>query len=247
MSLSNLRLKRRSFVASAALTFGAALALSGCGGADDTPTYRYRLTLEVDTPEGLKTGSSVIEVETDVAGDYAIATPGRVSHELRGEAVTVDLGDGRVLFALLRSNSDSDWASRVMFMLAPAYAGEGAFQNRFDAMLRKRAEMALPRYFPRAGHLDARSAYPMLVTFGDLSDPTSVEQVDPDDLAATFGEGVRLERITVQMTDDPVTTGIEERLGWLGKIREMNLEREDFPSDIPVGDFSGMFKKETIR
>ena len=39
--------------------------------------------------------------------------------------------------------------------------------------------------------------------------------VDPDDLAATFGEGVTLERVTVQKTSDPVTSGFEERLGWL--------------------------------
>ncbi|MGB7418161.1 MAG: hypothetical protein WA918_03180, partial [Erythrobacter sp.] len=34
--------------------------------------------------------------------------------------------------------------------------------------------------------------------------------------AATFGEGTSLKRITVKLTDDPVTTGIDERLGWLG-------------------------------
>lgn len=60
-----------------------------------------------------------------------------------------------------------------------------------------------------------RESRPMLVTFDELGDPTSVALVDPDDLASTFGEGYVLRRITVQMTDDPVTTGIEERLGWL--------------------------------
>jgi hypothetical protein len=59
----------------------------------------------------------------------------------------------------------------------------------------------------------------MLVTFGDLADPTSVARVDPDDLASTFGEGVRLRRITVELTDDLVTTGIEKRLGWLPNVR----------------------------
>lgn len=37
-----------------------ALLLSGCG--DETPTYRYRMTVDVETPEGPRTGSSVIEV-----------------------------------------------------------------------------------------------------------------------------------------------------------------------------------------
>jgi hypothetical protein len=60
----------------------------------------------------------------------------------------------------------------------------------------------------------------MLVRFRDIADPTSVEKVDPDNLAASFGEGVKLRRITVQLTDDPVTTGIEKRLGWLRSVGE---------------------------
>jgi hypothetical protein len=50
------------------------------------------------------------------------------------------------------------------------------------------------------------------VTFGDIKDPTSVARVDPDDLAASFGAGVKLKAITVEITDDAVTTGIEKRL-----------------------------------
>ena len=235
-------MKRRGFLGAGVL--GALLAVSGCSAEDETPDYRYRLTVGVDTPEGVKTGSSVIEVETAVASERSIPNPGAVSHRVRGEAVAVDLPDGRTLFALLRSGNDIDWASRVMFLRA---ADGLDFEKRFEAMLRNRNELELPRMWPPVGHLEERPAYPMLVTFGDLDDPTSVEEVDPDDLAATFGEGVSLKRITVQMTDDLVTTGIEERLGWLGKIREMNLSLEDFPEGFPVGDFSGLFRKDTIR
>ena len=74
----------------------------------------------------------------------------------------------------------------------------------------------------------------MLVTFGDLNDPTSVERVDPDDLAATFGEGVSLKRITVQITDDPVTTGIEKRLVWLSKYPEPSLDPTHGPRDFSL-------------
>ena len=79
----------RGFVLSCAASL-AALMLSACG--DDTPTYRYRMTVEVETPEGLKTGSSVIEVSTDVASEYTIPTPGKVTNRVRGEAAAVDLG-----------------------------------------------------------------------------------------------------------------------------------------------------------
>jgi hypothetical protein len=60
-----------------------------------------------------------------------------------------------------------------------------------------------------------RSHYPLLVAFMDINDPNSVREVDPDNLAATFGPGVSLKRITLEITDEPVTEGkIESVLGW---------------------------------
>jgi len=56
---------------------------------------------------------------------------------------------------------------------------------------------------------------PLLVRFRDPNDPKTVERVDPNDLAASFGAGVKLTRATVEITDDPLTTGIEKRLPWL--------------------------------
>lgn len=207
----------------------AALLLSSCGMSDDTPTYRYRLTVEVDTPEGLKAGSSVIEVDTSVAGKFSIPTPGAVRFRARGEAVAVDLPDGRTLFALLRSENEADWAGNIMFLLAPKYRGEDAVAQTTRAITRNRREQVLPIVKPVGGGMK-RDGYPMLVTFGDIEDPTTVERVEPLDLAATFGEGVSLKRITVQVTDDTVTTGIEKRLGWLAEVRGALVH-------LPIGDY----------
>lgn len=163
--------------------------LGGCGLLpDETPDDGYRLTVEVDTPDGLKTGSSVIEV---------------------------DLGQRGVVFALLRSKDDVDFAARIMFLLAPkGTLDEDPYLGRFANMLEMREPIELPatqkKINPSLAEMKGR---PMLVTFTDLSDPTSVAEVDPDDLAPTFGKGVSLKRITVQITNDPVTTGIEKRLG----------------------------------
>ena len=75
----------------------------------------------------------------------------------------------------------------------------------------------------------------------------AVQRVDPANLAASFGPGIRLKRITVEVTDDDVTTGIEKRLQWLPKHRgtlKRNPPRHlDDPSDpdlltIDVGPFS---------
>ena len=65
--------------------------------------------------------------------------------------------------------------------------------------------------------------------FRDIRDLKSVEKVDPDNLAASFGKGVTLKRITVQLTEDPVTTDIGKRLPWLGDT-ELGLDNDFAPT-----------------
>lgn len=214
--------------------------LAACGLIDDTPTYRYRLTVEVETPQGPRSGSSVIEVQTAVS--QGIPSPGSVSHRVRGEAVAVDLPGGETLFALLRSENDIDWAKRVMFMLAPEApkTAQDPFQARYDAMLTLEGSIVLPRMWPPVGHLPERSAYPIMATFRDLTDRWSVEEVDPDNLAVSFGQGVRLKRITVQMTDDPVTSGTAARLPKPDEKGFFNWDGQSNPSEgfvVGLADF----------
>lgn len=197
------------------------LALPACSSAEDrAPDYRYRLTVEVETPDGLKTGSSVIEVRQLIGRSTIGGFNEQISYKIRGEAVAVDLPGDRTLYALLRSGDDVEWAARVIPFLAPN-AGD---ENRLDDLLLLKGKKDLPRTWPPVGHLSERPAYPTLVTFSDEADPTSVMLVDPDDLAATFGPGVKLRRITAELTEDLVTTGIEERLGWLSEYPEPRLD-----------------------
>jgi hypothetical protein len=66
--------------------------------------------------------------------------------------------------------------------------------------------------------------YPMLVTFGDIADPASVKLVDPADLAASFGPGVRLKSVTLEVTDEAVTRPkLDILLSWLGPFPEPAL------------------------
>ncbi|ROT95405.1 hypothetical protein EB810_09980 [Altererythrobacter sp. FM1] len=244
-------MKRRRFLSGVAAS-GLALSLPACSLTDDTPTYRYRLKVEVETPEGLKTGSSVIEVEQSMGRSAGTGFGEIIMRRVHGEAVAVDLPGGRTLFALRRSEDETDWAGNVMQYLAPKIAGE-KFSEQFDNVLLIKGEHELPRYWPPfAGGL-VLSGYPMLVTFGDLADPTSVALVDPDDLAASFGDGYALKRITVQMTNDPVTTGIEKRLGWLNRFRKSYFDgsstvSEDMTTDRLTAHLtSGSFSTELAR
>lgn len=181
----------------------AALALPACGLLGGN-RYRFRLSVAVDTPEGLRTGSSVYEVR---AQNRWSPLPDMASRtwEVRGEAAAVDLPGGRTLFALLRTGAHfEDMMGLSMASLHPDFAGTG-----YDVVgvAKELARGAWPGPAPVAPE-----DYPMLVTFADENNPASVQLVEPGNLAAAFGSGSRLRGITVELTDDAVTSGIEERL-----------------------------------
>jgi hypothetical protein len=56
---------------------------------------------------------------------------------------------------------------------------------------------------------------PDLVTFADINDPKSVIEVDPNDLQTTLGPNISWNEITLEMTDEPVTMGIVQKLPWI--------------------------------
>lgn len=205
-----------------AITFIAATALTGCSS--DTPPYRYRMTVEVSTPEGPRKGSSVIEVHTSYSGGDL---PGRSwSARARGEAAVVDFGKRGVLFALMQSEDDGDWASDVMLNVAPPGADENGdrFIGRYRNLLNMRSAVSLPHYYRVNRERPESTGLPMLVTFKDLKDPRSVRKVDPGDLAASFGPGVKLSTITVQLTSDGETNEVLKYLPWLPKYADRHFD-----------------------
>lgn len=187
--------------------------LAGCGLIYPSDRLRQRITVEVETPQGVRTGSSVVETEVQEGKSWGDASG--IQFTLKGEAVAVSLPGGRTLFAVLHGSGDTfrdDPASYQVRLLSDALRagaqasvrvpvqGLNLMQARAAAK-RAKVNLTLPR-----------NLYPTLVTFADPTDPRSVEQVVPTDLAATFGPGVRLKRITLAVTNDAVTTGISARL-----------------------------------
>lgn len=196
------------------------LILSGCGpSAEEQAELHYRLKVEVETPQGLRSGSSVIKV-MGARNPNWVNPEGRGSRgQYRGEAVAVDLPYGRTLFALLQAEGGSADAAEWPIM---AYADILNPKADFVDNLKQLSQISraqVMKVLPKTVHIIPNggsevSALPMLVTFKDISDPKSVQRVDPDDLSASFGAGVKLKAITVEITDDTVTSGIGERLAW---------------------------------
>tara|TARA_R110002020_G_scaffold6361_8_gene26874 strand:+ start:2085 stop:2747 length:663 start_codon:yes stop_codon:yes gene_type:complete len=177
----------------------AGLLLGGCG---NSSTWHQKLTVTVETPEGGKAASSVVSVTLrDTKGYEWMTLPEArgARYELTGEAVVLELAPGRYLFALLPG---LPFATKVFFPDEPP------------------VETAPKLAGMRASRELTPTQYPLLVTFADIEDPASVARVDPDDLAASFGEGYALSAITLAITDEKVTKGrVEAVLGWLGDIK----------------------------
>lgn len=87
-----------------------------------------------------------------------------------------------------------------------------------------------------------RDLYPLLVTFKDINDPASVQLVEPDQLTTIFGSDIKLKRITLEITDKPVTRGkVEKVLGW-AKTRNIPVNK-NLPYKDPMRNLSNSFMR----
>jgi hypothetical protein len=87
--------------------------LGACRPWYDDHELRYRVTVEVATPAGIRTGSGVIQV---TATETPFWAPGlAVTYRLEGEAIPVDLPGGRTMFALLGLPGHPDQAKHRPF------------------------------------------------------------------------------------------------------------------------------------
>jgi hypothetical protein len=185
--------------------------LAGCGR---TETYRYKLTLAVNTADGVKRGSSVVE-----AVFYDVSIPARgTMHQLRGEALYLDLGPSARPLALLTSQLHPKYGKDVRWT-RDAGPGNNLLAELFGQPLSPDYMDDLPRIARMRGpHRITSADLPDLVTFADINNPKSVIEVDPSKLEATLGPGITWNEITLESTDEPITKGIEFKLPWLPNV-----------------------------
>ncbi|MBB4359809.1 hypothetical protein GGD65_000807 [Bradyrhizobium sp. CIR18] len=182
------------------------------------PGHKFRLTVEVTTPDGIKTGSGVLAVVPDRNYNRG----GRTT--TRGEAVFVDLGQagakGKNLVALLAHRQDAklDFDDiNYNYVALRAYGAARGNRVSFNDIHRQAGVV------PVQGDL-----VPVLVSFGDPKDPKTARLVAADHAEAVLGEGYAIRGITVEVVPngfwpvdfggalgEPVTRGIDAKLPWL--------------------------------
>jgi len=176
------------------------------------PGHKYRLTVEVETPAGVKSASGVLAVTPD----RGYSRNGHTTTS--GDALFIDLGGGKDLVALLAhiDNKMLD-LDGVNYVALRAYGAAGGQRVAFNEMSRMKGVV------PARGEL-----IPVLATFSDPANPSTMRAVPSDDLASSFGSGFRLRDVSVEAVPngfwpidfggplgEPVTRGIEEKLPWL--------------------------------
>ncbi|MFH1159086.1 MAG: hypothetical protein V1721_09470 [Pseudomonadota bacterium] len=197
-------------------------------------SWRYKMTVTVSTPEGDRTGSAVREVHAYVYPPNS-SLLGRTGRTIlaKGEAVTVDLGERGVLFAM----TSGDYGWRVVYDAFP-FTGYTPAETAGETI----------QYYSSLKNAKATltpKKYPNFVRFRDLNNPKTIENIrrpdmnlneikksDPRrpiiDFESAFGKGVNLKEVTIEMTDEPVTWGIEKYLPWVLTIGGGNLAGEPF-------------------
>ena len=176
------------------------------------PSHKYRLTVEVETPDGRKSASGIVAVHP--YRGYSGIGPTRTV----GDAVYVDLGGGKNLVALLAHIDKKIELDGVNYVALRAYtAAAGGKRVSFSEMNRQTGIV------PVTGAL-----MPVLVTFADPGNPATARTVQPDDAAAALGQGYRLHGLSAEVVPngfwpldfggalgEPVTRGIQAKLPWL--------------------------------
>ena len=218
-------------------------------------TLRYKITVSIDTPEGVRTGSAVREVFIQRQPELPESGPHIVP---KGEAVVVDLGKRGVVFAL---TSFDDY--QVIFKAFPYHRGGLTVEGlKYYSQLKNVKEELKPE------------RYPMLVTFRNLEDPKSVValretsgclkrdqngtcvqegfHVTADRFEEMFGKGVRLGKVEIEMTDESITTGVVDWLPWIPIYHDKmldGLKYNTISSQYPLANSlsAGAFSTEALH
>ena len=189
----------------------------------DRASLRYKLTYLVDVNGETRTGSGVIEIRAEDTSKLPLLGRGFGS-SATGEAVVVDFGNGRYVFSLLNN------AATLPFK--PFIKNLGNNKTGIDVLRELRNEK--PKIELQFDIM------PTLVTFINMENPKSIKRIDPANFQDTFGPGVRLLSVTLEVTDEQVTRGqVQTLAGWIdwSNDRWIRLSTDDrLPMRIKLSD-----------
>ena len=176
------------------------------------PGHKYRLTVEVETPEGAnRRPASWRSIPTAATAAAARPAPWAMPSTSISAAAKIWSRCWRISTRTLELDG-------INYVALRAYtAAAGGKRVSFNEMNRQTGIV------PVTGAL-----IPVLVTFADPANPGTARNVQPDDAEAVLGKGYRLHGISAEavpngfwpldfggVLGEPVTRGIQAKLPWL--------------------------------
>lgn len=190
-------------------------------------TWRYEMTVLVETPEGIKTGSAVRQVSNTAMFEILNFPGGGNPADFKGEAIVVELGERGFLFAVLKANPEYEFYG----MFSNPY-GKSTPQgiNYYNWHVDREKKIYDPLKYP---------SYPTFVTFEDINDPKSVQLAYKTEMVGghgsgkyqiinnmveLFGEGVRIKEVSIQRVRKNIKWKIQKILPWLPDYYDKRLD-----------------------
>lgn len=184
-----------------------------------TVSYRYRLTIAVESDGQPHSGSSVIQVNyafwPKMFSELVGGNPGQGT--VAGQAVLVDLGIRGALVAALAGLPTDNCSVKALYVLGRAYdpsrrrciSGYPLSLDNEKALAQKRGSVEL-----------TSDNLPAFIWFADKADATTMRKVEPNEFAAVIGDSTRLLSARVEITLDPVVIDLDKRLPALASLRD---------------------------
>lgn len=185
------------------------IALSGCSPSGTTScNVRMKHTFHVDDVQKIVT--SVMRVQWYEPSGFSSGIGSQFVTKVDAQAAVADFGPLGLVFLPLRSDRELNRYPITVLLEELVDFWKLTNEERPSAIARIPDSKTEVEVMP----ID----WPMLVAFSDIAQPDSAFQLRPTDLFPESGQRISLHRSTLQVTTDPVSTGIEAYLPWLNSL-----------------------------
>lgn len=190
---------------------------------EEMPRYRYKMTVQISTPEGTREGSGVLEKRAHQRTSFPGPEHGGVFGYLVGEAVRVDLGSGRAAYALLAGEDASGGEYIVQNaiirqkILGDIKYNKIPYHVLSSKISSKKYKISLEKEF-----------YPLVVIFSDEKNPHTMENIKNNK------NKYYIKSITIESTKDDITYKIENHIPWINHPEKYRKDKDNpFTSTLP--------------
>ena len=220
--------------------------LSGCSQWEEP--QRWLVTVEVETPEGLITGRGVVETQYRPRHEV-IHTMDSPQRRLLGEAIAVETSHG-IVFALLNREGDYGfyrsqmnvfgWAPGLdgrlrRFQIYPAKTPEERAAAKAIGDRHERSRDQIKRAIAERQSFELlEEGWPRFILLPDDADPKSAVALAPTGTHEAAAGEIRVRRVTVQETEEPITRTLAARLPWLTTEALPISGRHVYPPQSPA-------------